>query len=1192
MKRPKAILLIAFSLLLSSLSARTPFCFAADFYLHSATTDVINDIAPTATTAKFKDSPAVNRTSYQQIGIWSAAPLATSVQLQSLSNLVTWIGLKNSDDQGTYFDLKAELLNNGSVIASGETKDIQGVTRNASLAKEVVLVFGAIAVNQFAAGDVLSLRVLAKVAGSGGHNNAAGVRMYYDAAGRSSRFGAIFGSPAPAKLVIVAVNGGANPVAGTAFSVTVQSQNANGAPSNVSSPTAVSLSLKSGTGTLAGTLMGTVGAGSSQVTIADATYTKAESGVVITAARTSGDNLTAGDSAAFAVDAGAASRLVFISQPGSAVAGSAVPGPPTVAVQDALGNRVTASTVYITVALGSNPGGSTLSGNPTLYTSAGVATFNDLSLNKVGSGYRLTASSPGLPAVTSDIFSILAGAPAALAFTTQPGNTTMGSNIAGPPTVTVRDNFGNAVTSSTASITIGLGANPGGGSLTGSTTKTAVSGVASFGDLKLNQAGAGYMLTAASTDLSGATSSAFNISSASVSLAAIPSSVPVGDPFTVTWTQIPNPTNSDWIGLYFAGVGDVGYLDYVYTGCTQLPTVPAAAGACSFPTPTYRVPGKYEFRLFSNDTFDRLATSNAVTLAAPSNLNKLAVAVSQNVTAGTPGFSITVQSQTAAGVPANVTSDTAVAVNLTVGSGVLGGMLNGTIMAGTSQVTIGLATYSKAESSVVITASRTSGDDLRSAASLPFTVLPGAAAKLVFATQPGNATAGSKIPGPPKVMVQDSAGNTLASPSAQVTIAIGNNPGGGTFSGNLTVTTGPIISFPSLSINQPGIGYTLIASSAELVSAMSDPFNVTAPFGGGIISGVITRVSNGAAIAGALVEAYQSDTLRGTAVTDSAGSYSIPGLATGSYMVRASFTGLVPQIVNSVSVLDGSTTTVPLSLNFGIAIQSPVAGATVNDFSVLVNGFFDRSLAPEVGITVNGYVALIDGNEFATMVPLDTQTPTVTATVTDFAGNFLAGDAVPITPQIPGDESVLSFRAFPVVTLASQPVSFSLTSLNEISQLELDGNGDGTVDFTGTTLEGLSVTFAEPGLYFPNVKVTDPDNNLFTDSAIVHVLDIDQLDVQLKAKWNGMKNALRTGDTGAAASYIVSSKRNDYHELFSNLNISFASIDQMLGSIIYQGLKGLDIEYEMLMNDGPDGDVSYMILFSLDVDGVWRISFI
>src|SRR6185295_17885611 len=118
-------------------------------------------------------------------------------------------------------------------------------------------------------------------------------------------------SGTPTKLVITQVNGGTNPQAGTAFSVVVQSQDSSSAASNVTTNTDVTLSLNAGTGTLGGTLTGTITAGSSSVTINGVTYTKAESGVRITATRTAGDTLTAGTSAAFTVTAGAVTHYLL-----------------------------------------------------------------------------------------------------------------------------------------------------------------------------------------------------------------------------------------------------------------------------------------------------------------------------------------------------------------------------------------------------------------------------------------------------------------------------------------------------------------------------------------------------------------------------------------------------------------------------------------------------------------------------------------------------------------------------------------------------------------------------------------------------------------------------------------------------------------------------------------------------------------
>jgi hypothetical protein len=110
-----------------------------------------------------------------------------------------WIGLKNSDDQGTQFDVRAELYINGVLVSAGETLCITGVTRNPSYAKEVSVLFNPISSGSYAGGDILSVKALTRVGttpsglkcpGPGGrHNNAVGLRLYYDSHDRPSRFG-------------------------------------------------------------------------------------------------------------------------------------------------------------------------------------------------------------------------------------------------------------------------------------------------------------------------------------------------------------------------------------------------------------------------------------------------------------------------------------------------------------------------------------------------------------------------------------------------------------------------------------------------------------------------------------------------------------------------------------------------------------------------------------------------------------------------------------------------------------------------------------------------------------------------------------------------------------------------------------------------------------------------------------------
>lgn len=108
--------------------------------------------------------------------------------------------------------------------------------------------------------------------------------------------------------------------------------------------------------------------------------------------------------------AGAAAKLGISAEPGDACAGATL-DPLVVLIQDADGNTVTGSTAAVTVAIGTNPGGGTLSGTLTVNAVAGVATFSDLSISAAGVGYTLHATSAGLTAADTGPFTIFTAAP-------------------------------------------------------------------------------------------------------------------------------------------------------------------------------------------------------------------------------------------------------------------------------------------------------------------------------------------------------------------------------------------------------------------------------------------------------------------------------------------------------------------------------------------------------------------------------------------------------------------------------------------------------------------------------------------------------------------------------------------------------------------------------------------------------------
>src|SRR2546428_4940275 len=122
--------------------------------------------------------------------------------------------------------------------------------------------------------------------------------------------------------------------------------------------------------------------------------------------------------------------------------------------------------------------------------------FRSLGINKVGTGYTLTANGGSLSGTTSTPFNITAGAATQLSFSVQPSNTIAGAAITPAVQVTALDGQGNTATGFTSNVTVALGANPGSGDLSGATTVAAVAGVATFPGLSINKVGRGHALTA------------------------------------------------------------------------------------------------------------------------------------------------------------------------------------------------------------------------------------------------------------------------------------------------------------------------------------------------------------------------------------------------------------------------------------------------------------------------------------------------------------------------------------------------------------------------------------------------------------------------------------------------------------------------------------------------------------------------
>lgn len=103
-------------------------------------------------------------------------------------------------------------------------------------------------------------------------------------------------------------------------------------------------------------------------------------------------------------------RLAFGVQPSDAGVNQPIAPPIEVRVFDLAGAVDTAFTGAVTVTLADNPGGATLSGKTTTNAVRGVATFDQLHLDRPGAGYTLRAAGTDRAPVTSRAFAVTGSA--------------------------------------------------------------------------------------------------------------------------------------------------------------------------------------------------------------------------------------------------------------------------------------------------------------------------------------------------------------------------------------------------------------------------------------------------------------------------------------------------------------------------------------------------------------------------------------------------------------------------------------------------------------------------------------------------------------------------------------------------------------------------------------------------------------
>src|SRR6185437_1705879 len=486
----------------------------------------------------------------------------------------------------------------------------------------------------------------------------------------------------------------------------------------------------------------------------------------------------------------------------------------TVTARDQFGNVIKGKTVTF-AATGT---GNTVT-NPVSPTNANGVTTGTLS-STVAESKTVTATVGGVTINQQPSVLVNPATAASLSFVQQPTNAVAGAAITPAITVEILDAFSNLVTAASNPVSLTLASNPGSSTLSGSVTNVAaVSGVATFANASLNKSGTGYTLSASSAGLTGQTSTGFNVTSGTVSAAQ--STVSATSPITAGGAaSTVTVTARDGNGNPISGLGVV--LSVTGTGNTL--TQPATTDVNGVATGTL-ASTVAESKTVSVKINGVDVTQTATVVVNPGAAQNVSLN-GGNAQSATVGTAVTIApSVIVKDVNNNPVPGVAVTSAVTGGGGVVDPTTAVfTNAAGIAQVTSWTVGNATGANSLTATATGLSGSPVTFTA----TGTPGAADHFAFTQQPTNAVAGAAITPDITVAALDAKGNVATAFTGSITLTIANNAGGGVISGTTTVpATNGVASFPGVSINKAGTGYTLTATNTGPTPATSAAFNIT-----------------------------------------------------------------------------------------------------------------------------------------------------------------------------------------------------------------------------------------------------------------------------------------------------------------------------------------------------------------------------
>ncbi|MFL5356157.1 S8 family serine peptidase [Archangium sp.] len=803
-------------------------------------------------------------------------------------------------------------------------------------------------------------------------------------------------------------------------------------------PITLSIGNNAGGGTLSGTT--TVNMVAGVATFTGLSVDKVGTGYTLKATA-SGSDLIESTSSAFNITVGTAARLAFLVPPSPVVVGSVITPAVKLAIQDAYGNQTTAtSTVALTL---SGSGGGVLSGTVSAAAVAGVATFSNLSIDKVGTDYTLRAAVGTSYSTVSSAFAVTPGAPYRVTITRQPSDVVAGASITPAVQVSLFDKQGNLATQSSAPVAIVMGTNPTGATLGGVTTVNAVAGVATFADLSLSRTGTNFTLVAGSSGLFQDSSVSFNVSegpSAKLAFRTPPAHAVAGSVLAPVVVEVQdgqgNRNTASTVSVTLSLGGPSGG---TLGGTT---TVAAVNGVATFSDLTLNQAAS-GYTLHAEGTGLTGATSGTFSIAPAAAASLAFSAQPGSVVAGTafaPAVKVSIL-DTYGNVVTGAQDEVSMALVSTT---------EGSTLTGTNKVSAvnGVASFS----GLSITRMGTgytlvaSAGSLSSATSSAFDILSNASARLAFKTGPASIKAGATL-APVEVEILDAYGNAVAAANT-ITLTL-QGGAGGTLGGTTTVSAvAGVASFGDLSLTQASAGYRLTAHAEGLVDVTSSAFDVSSGAAAALAFSVQPGTSQAGSRVGPAVRVSILDA-HGNVVTDAADAVT---LALGTNPGSATLTG-----TTTVAAVNGMATFADLSLNR--AAKGYTLQASTGELSAVTSAAFDITSGAPARLVFRGAPGNVSAGASLAALEVELQ---------DALGNVLTDSKALVTLSLGANPSAGLLIGSAPVSAAHGVAKFDGLSLRKAGNgYTLVASAEGFEGATSAAFDVTPGTAASFALVFP-----------------------------------------------------------------------------------------------------------------------------